>query len=160
MLYQLSYRGTAPFGANGRRYIEGGLICQGAERSFRLRRSEPFAPPSLRRLGAGFVPRREEPTMGESNRVSKRSFFRMQGRRVEVFGRSFELPASRLARIAIGLLLIVGGCFAFLPVLGVWMLPLGFMVLSIDIAIVRRWRRRTEVRWSRWRASRARRAEG
>jgi hypothetical protein len=73
---------------------------------------------------------------------------------VHILGRAIELPASRLARIAIGILLIIGGCLSFLPILGVWMLPLGFMVLSIDIAIVRRLRRRCEVRWSRWRAER------
>jgi predicted site-specific integrase-resolvase len=34
------------------------------------------------------------------------------------------------------------------------MLPLGFFILSMDIAIVRRWRRRGQVRYSRWQARR------
>ncbi|GGD91461.1 hypothetical protein GCM10011390_07790 [Aureimonas endophytica] len=86
-------------------------------------------------------------------------FFSLRGRRLEIFGRGVTLPASRAARIAIGILFIIGGCFAFLPILGVWMIPLGLMILSMDIAFVRRGRRRTAVRWARWRAERRRRAE-
>ena len=55
------------------------------------------------------------------------------------------LPRSRLLRILIGVLLMIGGLFAFLPLLGVWMIPLGMLVLSIDIPRVRRWRRRFAV---------------
>ncbi len=32
----------------------------------------------------------------------------------------------------VGLLLIVGGVFSILPVLGLWMLPLGLVLLSED----------------------------
>nr|ALS90983.1 putative transmembrane protein (PGPGW) [uncultured bacterium]ALS91512.1 putative transmembrane protein (PGPGW) [uncultured bacterium] len=69
-------------------------------------------------------------------------------------GRPFRLPKNRPARIAIGILLIIGGIFSFLPVLGLWMLPLGLLVLSQDVPAVRRWRRRLTVRWTRWRQSR------
>jgi hypothetical protein len=41
-------------------------------------------------------------------------------------------PSSRLLRIPLGILLILGGIFSFLPVLGVWMLPLGLILLAID----------------------------
>ena len=34
-----------------------------------------------------------------------------------------------LVRFFIGLLLIIGGIFSFLPVLGIWMLPLGVVVM-------------------------------
>ena len=37
-------------------------------------------------------------------------------------------PSSRYARMPIGTLLIFGGVFSFLPVLGLWMLPLGSFV--------------------------------
>src|SRR5690606_18876265 len=40
------------------------------------------------------------------------------------------LPGSAIARIAVGVLLILGGCLGFLPVLGFWMVPLGLVVLS------------------------------
>ncbi|MDQ0327040.1 hypothetical protein J2R99_002909 [Rhodopseudomonas julia] len=65
--------------------------------------------------------------------------------RLHLFGRQMPLPHSPLLRVGIGILLILGGFFAFLPVLGVWMLPLGLIVLSIDIPAVRRWRRRFTV---------------
>ncbi len=58
-------------------------------------------------------------------------------------------------RIAAGLVLIVGGLLGFLPVLGFWMIPLGLLVLSIDLPTVRRWRRRLEVWWHRKRNGRA-----
>ncbi|MCC2111493.1 MAG: hypothetical protein KDJ16_05620 [Hyphomicrobiales bacterium] len=58
--------------------------------------------------------------------------------------RRFVLPASRIFRIAIGLMLIAAGFFGFLPVLGFWMVPLGLIVLSIDIPWVRRLRRRAQ----------------
>ena len=38
----------------------------------------------------------------------------------------------------VGLLLIVGGVFSILPVLGLWMLPLGLVVLAEDFPPVRR----------------------
>ena len=41
-------------------------------------------------------------------------------------------PSSRLLRIPLGILLLLGGVFSFLPILGVWMLPLGLMLLAID----------------------------
>lgn len=59
------------------------------------------------------------------------------------------LPRSRLLRITIGGLLVFFGCFGFLPVLGFWMIPLGLLILSVDIPRVRRWRRRFAVWFSR-----------
>ena len=60
-----------------------------------------------------------------------------------------NLPRSRIARIVIGILLIFMGFLGFLPVLGFWMIPLGLIVLSVDLPIVRRLRRRLEVRFGR-----------
>ena len=59
------------------------------------------------------------------------------------------LPGSAILRIAIGCLLILGGCLGFLPVLGFWMIPVGVVVLSIDLPVARRLRRRVEVWWGR-----------
>lgn len=59
------------------------------------------------------------------------------------------LPKSRLARMSVGTALIGGGCLGFLPILGFWMIPLGFVILSQDSATVRRWRRRMSVWWGR-----------
>ncbi len=64
--------------------------------------------------------------------------------------RTYQLPTSRLIRIPIGVLLILSGLVGFLPVLGFWMIPLGLIVLSVDIPVVRRWRRRATVRLGIW----------
>ena len=50
---------------------------------------------------------------------------------------------SRL-RTLLGLALLGGGILGFLPVLGFWMIPLGVLVIGLDVAALRRaWRRRT-----------------
>ena len=64
--------------------------------------------------------------------------------------RTITLPASRLARIGIGIALVLCGIVGFLPVLGFWMIPLGLIVLSIDLPWVRRMRRELTVRLFRW----------
>ena len=66
------------------------------------------------------------------------------------FGRHrLSLPASRIFRVLLGVGLCVGGLLSFLPVLGIWMLPLGILVLSVDLPPVRRARRRFDVYWGR-----------
>ena len=60
----------------------------------------------------------------------------------------FHLPRSRIVRLAIGIMLILGGMLGFLPVLGFWMIPLGFFILSVDLPAVRRWRRRLTKWWA------------
>jgi hypothetical protein len=42
-----------------------------------------------------------------------------------------------LMRLPLGLFLVIGGTLGFLPVLGFWMLPLGFLVLAIDLPALR-----------------------
>ncbi len=79
----------------------------------------------------------------------KRGLFRLRGNSIELFGRTLRLPANRLARMGLGIAFVIGGLLSFLPVLGLWMLPLGLVILSIDMPFVRRWRRRAEVRWGR-----------
>lgn len=59
------------------------------------------------------------------------------------------MPKSRAGRIGIGSALMVGGTLGFLPILGFWMLPLGFIILSNDIPPVRRRRRRLVIWWGR-----------
>lgn len=70
-------------------------------------------------------------------------------RRIRLLGRTMPLPHSRPVRMTIGSLLIVFGTLGFLPVLGFWMVPLGLLVLSHDLAWVRRRRRRMEVWWEK-----------
>jgi hypothetical protein len=42
-------------------------------------------------------------------------------------------PSSRLVRIPLSILLMGGGVFAFLPILGFWMLPLGLILIAQDL---------------------------
>ena len=72
-------------------------------------------------------------------------------RQIKFAGRTISLPESKMLRLTIGTLLMFGGLLWFLPILGIWMIPLGLLVLSVDIAIIRRWRRRGEVKIGRWR---------
>jgi hypothetical protein len=50
--------------------------------------------------------------------------------------------ASRWLRVPLGLLLAAGGLLAILPFFGLWMLPLGLLVLSEDVPGLRRARGR------------------
>ncbi len=52
-------------------------------------------------------------------------------------------PSSRWVRIPAGLLLIIGGVLSVLPLLGLWMLPIGLMLLAEDVPLLRTWRDRT-----------------
>ncbi|UHS61028.1 hypothetical protein HRR99_05605 [Agrobacterium vaccinii] len=71
---------------------------------------------------------------------------------------SMPMPRSRVGRIIIGVLLVVGGILGFLPILGFWMVPLGLLILSQDLPYVRRKRRRLAIWWARrQRARQARR---
>jgi hypothetical protein len=47
-------------------------------------------------------------------------------------------PHLHVVRIPLAIVLILGGVFSFLPVLGIWMLPLGLLVLAVDIPPLRK----------------------
>lgn len=60
-----------------------------------------------------------------------------------------------MVRVPIAILLVMGGFLAILPVFGLWMIPLGLLLLAIDVpklqapvsdAIVK-----ARVRWRDWR---------
>ncbi len=69
---------------------------------------------------------------------------------------------ARMIRILAAGFLMFGGVFAILPVLGLWMLPLGLMLLAVDIPALRprvsatiiRGRRRLALWRRRWWQSR------
>jgi hypothetical protein len=64
-------------------------------------------------------------------------------------------PSRRLIRFGAGILFIVGGIFAILPILGIWMLPLGLALLAEDLPglkpVLERTSRWTERRWRKLR---------
>lgn len=53
--------------------------------------------------------------------------------RAAVCVRWLREPSSIWWRVPISVALILGGIFSFLPVLGVWMLPLGLILIAQDI---------------------------
>lgn len=73
--------------------------------------------------------------------------------------RRLREPQARWIRIPAGVLLMLGGIFSVLPVLGLWMLPLGVMLLALDVPFLRRPTVRVMVwverRWQSWRRRRA-----
>lgn len=78
--------------------------------------------------------------------------------RVGRFLRWLRKPSSRWVRVPLGLALIAAGILSFLPILGIWMLPLGLLLLAQDIPLLRRpvlaaldW---IERRWVRWKSRR------
>ena len=67
-------------------------------------------------------------------------------------------PSSRWVRIPLGIVLILGGVFSFLPILGVWMLPLGLFLIALDLPFLQGplnrlslWAQR---KWTNWQRNR------
>ena len=52
--------------------------------------------------------------------------------------RNLRHPNARWIRIPVGILFILGGVFSFLPLLGIWMLPLGLLLVAYDVPFLRR----------------------
>lgn len=52
--------------------------------------------------------------------------------------RRLRQPSMRWVRIPAGLLLILGSVFSILPIFGLWMLPLGLVLLAEDVPPLRR----------------------
>ena len=76
-------------------------------------------------------------TKAELNR-----YFQMIDRRVPIsvsqFIRWLRMPSSFAVRLVIAILLILGGIFSFLPVLGIWMLPLGLLLIAQDVPLLQK----------------------
>ena len=66
------------------------------------------------------------------------------------FLRWIRRPHMHLVRIPLAVLLILGGIFSFLPILGLWMLPLGLLVLAVDLPPLRKPVGNGLVRLQRW----------
>jgi len=77
--------------------------------------------------------------ISKSHARLNRQFDRLQKRIPQAGARLLERlrrPGARLVRIPLGILLVIGGIFSFLPVLGIWMLPLGLLLLALDLVIL------------------------
>lgn len=74
------------------------------------------------------------------------------------FIRWLRQPSSFAARFAVAILFVVGGLFSFLPILGIWMLPLGLLLIAQDVPALQKpivsalmW---TEAKWKALKAKR------
>ena len=52
--------------------------------------------------------------------------------------RWMRTPQARVVRLPLGILCILGSFFWFLPVLGLWFLPLGLLLIAQDVPFMRR----------------------
>jgi hypothetical protein len=77
-----------------------------------------------------------------STKVQLNRYFVMIDRRVPTrvsqFIRWLRTPSSFAVRLVVALLLIVGGFFSFLPILGLWMLPLGLLFIAQDMPLLQK----------------------
>ncbi len=48
-----------------------------------------------------------------------------------------EDERTRIYRVPLAILLMLGGILSFLPILGLWMMPLGILLLALDLPILR-----------------------
>ncbi len=67
-------------------------------------------------------------------------------------------PQAKWVRIPVGIALMLGGVFSILPALGLWMLPIGAILVGEDVPFIRRailwvlgW---VQKKWDGWRAKR------
>lgn len=64
-------------------------------------------------------------------------------------------PSSFWARLFVASLFILGAFFSFLPVLGLWMLPLGLLLIAQDVPVIQKPLAKSlnwiEAKWSRLR---------
>jgi hypothetical protein len=67
-----------------------------------------------------------------------RKRLRRTRQRTQIWARRHIPPGLRLVA---GLLVMAGGVFGFLPVLGFWMIPLGLAIAALDVVPL--WRRIT-----------------
>ncbi|WP_343234596.1 hypothetical protein [Microvirga splendida] len=52
--------------------------------------------------------------------------------------RSLRHPEARWIRMPVGFLFVLGGIFSILPFFGIWMLPLGLLLMAYDIPVLQK----------------------
>ena len=79
--------------------------------------------------------------MTDGRQELRQAFRRFEREVPPRFGRALRWlrhPRSRGVRLPVGALLVLGGVFSILPGLGIWMLPLGLLLLAGDVPVLRR----------------------
>lgn len=99
----------------------------------------------------------------QDQRKLERLFTRLKAKLPDRMARSIAWlvgPSAILLRLPLGIVLILGGIFSILPMLGIWMLPLGLLLVAVDVPLVRRWVvniwPKIEARWRLFRSRRSR----
>jgi hypothetical protein len=79
-------------------------------------------------------------TSGNGKAILRQAFRRLEhevpGKVAHVL-RNLRHPDARWIRIPAGVLLVFGGIFSILPFLGIWMLPLGLLLIAYDVPVLR-----------------------
>ncbi|HEY7385018.1 MAG TPA: hypothetical protein VH743_15225 [Beijerinckiaceae bacterium] len=78
--------------------------------------------------------------MSDGKRLLRQAFKDLEREIPERLARALRWlrhPDSRLVRIPAGAFLVIGGVFSFLPALGIWMLPLGLLLIASDVPLLR-----------------------
>ncbi len=90
---------------------------------------------------------RSTPEQGGTNRERRLELLVCRlPQRLQPAVRWLRQPSARWVRVLAGIVLILGGMLAILPVFGLWMLPLGLMLLAEDVPLLRR----MMDRWLHW----------
>ena len=81
-------------------------------------------------------------TQMATSQVELNRYFQMIDRRVptrlSAWIRWLRKPNSFAVRVIVAIMLVLGGIFSFLPVLGLWMLPLGLLLISQDVLFLQK----------------------
>ncbi|WP_019954576.1 hypothetical protein [Yoonia vestfoldensis] len=70
---------------------------------------------------------------------------------------SLRKPGWMIARVLVAVVFILGGFLAILPIFGLWMIPVGLLLLAIDLPALQGPVSRLLIRGRRWIALRRRR---
>jgi hypothetical protein len=100
--------------------------------------------------GTGSPPARATRPRDRDHHLVERLIERLP-ERIRTPTRWLRRPSSRWARMPAAVLLVGGGFLSILPLLGLWMLPLGLMLLAEDMPPLRRVRGRVLERIERHR---------
>jgi hypothetical protein len=126
--------------------------------------TDTFERRSRSKSAASFLPTKDD-TMTATTKAQLNRYFERIEEHLPAwlcrFFRWLRRPSSRIARILVAALLIFGSLLSFLPVLGIWMFPLGLIIISQDLPFLQRplvrsfqWIETTWKRLQQWRVRR------
>ncbi len=90
-----------------------------------------------------------EPTRNRDDRRFGRQLAYLE-RRLPKLATGLTQPGYRLVRLPVAAGLIAGSTLSVLPLFGVWMLPLGLVLLAVDLPALRPRVSATMIRARRW----------